>query len=208
MIDETSGQPTAGGDPPQWRDRLRYLRLFGLLAPTALFIVTPMIWALNQFDRHIAAQVLFWIGPLLIFVLVPLLDLRFGPDRQNPPDDVVGLLENDKYYRYCTYAYIPFQYASVVWAASPIHRSRPELAGLCRAVALDREDRSIAVGGDARRGRNQCRARVGSQEGRARALAVENCAGTDLLRPLLHRAQPRPPRPGGDTGRPGQRTDG
>lgn len=117
MIDETSGQPISGGDHRHWRDRLRYLRLCGLLAPTALFIVTPMIWALNEFDRRVAAQVLFWIGPLLIFVLVPLLDLRFGPDRQNPPDDVTKRLENDKYYRYCTYAYIPFQYASVVWAA-------------------------------------------------------------------------------------------
>jgi alkane 1-monooxygenase len=117
VIDVTSGQPTSGGDPQQWRDRIRYLRLCGLLAPTALFIVTPMIWALNLFDRHIAAQVMFWIGPLLIFVLVPLLDLRFGPDRQNPPDDVMKWLGNDKYYRYCTYAYIPFQYASVAWAA-------------------------------------------------------------------------------------------
>jgi alkane 1-monooxygenase len=93
------------------------LWLCGLLAPTALFIVTPMIWALNQFGRHIAAQTLFWIGPLLIYVLLPLLDLRFGPDRQNPPDEVMERLENDKYYRYCTYAVIPLQYASVVWAA-------------------------------------------------------------------------------------------
>ena len=117
MTDETSVQPTSRGDPQQWRDRIRYLRLCGLLAPTALFIVTPMIWVLNEFDRRLAAQVLFWIGPLLIFVLVPLLDLRFGPDRQNPPHDAMKALETDKYYRYCTYAYIPFQYASVVWAA-------------------------------------------------------------------------------------------
>jgi alkane 1-monooxygenase len=117
VIDETSGRPIPGGDPRQWRDPIRYLRLCGLLAPTALFIVTPMIWTLNHFHRYIAVHVLFWIGPLLIFVLVPLLDLRFGPDRENPPDDVVQRLENDKYYRYCTYAYIPFQYASVVWAA-------------------------------------------------------------------------------------------
>jgi alkane 1-monooxygenase len=93
------------------------LWLCGLLAPTALFIVMPMIWALNQFGRHIAAQALFWIGPLLIYVLLPLLDLRFGPDGRNPPDEVIERLENDKYYRYCTYAFIPCQYASVVWAA-------------------------------------------------------------------------------------------
>jgi alkane 1-monooxygenase len=117
VTDVTSEQPIPGVHPLGWRDRKRYLWLCGLLAPSALFIVTPMIWALNELGRHIAAQTLFWIGPLLIYVLLPLLDLRFGPDRENPPDEVVEQLQNDKYYRYCTYAYLPFQYASVVWAA-------------------------------------------------------------------------------------------
>ncbi|MGH3959589.1 alkane 1-monooxygenase, partial [Mycobacterium sp.] len=35
----------------------------------------------------------------------------------NPPDEVIERLENDKYYRYCTYIYIPFQYLSVVLGA-------------------------------------------------------------------------------------------
>ncbi|MDT5091644.1 MAG: alkane 1-monooxygenase [Mycobacterium sp.] len=117
MTDVASGQPASAVDPLGWRDRKRYLWLCGLLAPSALFIVTPMICVLNQFHRHIAAQTLFWVGPLLIYVLLPLFDLRFGPDRQNPPDEVMERLENDKYYRYCTYAVIPLQYASVVWAA-------------------------------------------------------------------------------------------
>ena len=48
---------------------------------------------------------------------MPALDLRFGPDGQNPPDEVMERLENDKYYRYCTYIFIPFQYASVIFGA-------------------------------------------------------------------------------------------
>ena len=59
----------------------------------------------------------FWIGPILLYVLLPALDLQFGPDGQNPPDEVMERLENDKYYRYCTYVYIPFQYASVIFGA-------------------------------------------------------------------------------------------
>ncbi len=59
----------------------------------------------------------FWIGPILLYILLPALDLRFGPDGQNPPDEVMERLENDKYYRYCTYIYIPFQYASVILGA-------------------------------------------------------------------------------------------
>ncbi len=179
----------------QWRDKKRYLWLMGLIAPTALFVMLPLVWAFNQCGLARAAQVPFWIGPILLYVLLPALDLRFGPDGQNPPDEVMERLENDKYYRYCTYIYIPFQYASVDLRRVPVHRVRPELAGLRRRPGLAGQDRPGAVGGGARRGRHQHRPRDGSQEGLAGALAVEDHAGADLLRPLLHRAQPRPSRP-------------
>ncbi|MCV7107856.1 alkane 1-monooxygenase [Mycolicibacterium chitae] len=89
----------------------------GLIVPTALFVMLPVVWALNNLGWHLAAQVPFWIGPILLYIVLPLLDLRFGPDGQNPPDAVMADLEDDKYYRYCTYIYIPFQYASVVVGA-------------------------------------------------------------------------------------------
>jgi alkane 1-monooxygenase len=101
----------------QWQDKKRRLWLMGLIAPTALFVMLPLVWALNQAGWHAAAQIPFWVGPLLVYGLLPVLDLRFGPDGQNPPDEVMERLENDRYYRYCTYAYIPCQYASVIFAA-------------------------------------------------------------------------------------------
>ncbi len=104
-------------DVAQWRDKKRYLWLMGLIVPTALFVVMPMVWALNQWGWHAAAQVPFWIGPILLYMVLPALDLRFGPDGQNAPDEVMERLENDKYYRYCTYIFIPFQYASVILGA-------------------------------------------------------------------------------------------
>lgn len=107
----------AGADPAVWRDKKRYLWLLGLIAPTALFLVLPIVWALNQAGWTTASQALFWIGPFLIYLLLPALDLRYGPDGQNPPEDVMERLENDRYYRYCTYIYIPFQYLSVVLGA-------------------------------------------------------------------------------------------
>ena len=143
----------------EWRDKKRYLWLMGLIAPTALFVMLPIVWAFNQLGWHAAAQVPFWIGPILLYVLLPLLDLRFGPDGQNPPDEVMERLENDKYYRYCTYIFIPFQYVSVVFGALPVHRVGPELAGLRRLAGLAGQDRPGAVGRRARRRRHQHRAR-------------------------------------------------
>jgi alkane 1-monooxygenase len=101
----------------QWRDRKRHLWLMGLIAPTALFVMLPLIWALNQAGWHTLAQVPLWIGPGLLYVLLPILDLKFGPDGENPPEEMMEQLANDKYYRYCTYVYIPFQYASVILGA-------------------------------------------------------------------------------------------
>ena len=83
----------------------------------------------------------------------------------------------------------------------PVHRVRPELARVRRLAGLAGQDRPGAVGRHDGRRRHQHRARTGPQEGLARALAGQDHAGADLLRPLLHRAQPRPPRarrhPGG-----------
>ncbi len=117
MTSQLDVEATGAADQGPWRDTKRYLWLFGLVAPTALFVVIPVIWALNRAGFTTASQVLFWVGPLLIYVLLPALDLWRGRDGQNPPDEVMEYLENDRYYRYCTYAFIPFQFASVIFGA-------------------------------------------------------------------------------------------
>ncbi len=112
-----TGRQVDRTEAPVWRDRKRRLWLLGLVAPTALFAVLPLVWALNRFGWQTGSQALLWVGPLLVYVLLPILDLRFGPDGQNAPDEVMEGLENDGYYRYCTYVYVPFQYLSVVLGA-------------------------------------------------------------------------------------------
>src|SRR5262245_9291179 len=96
-------------EPKLWQDKKRHLWLLGLVVPTMLFLVLPLVWALNKAGLHTAAQLPLYIGPILLYVLLPALDLWIGADGQNPPDEVMAALENDKYYRYATYAYIPFQ---------------------------------------------------------------------------------------------------
>ena len=92
-----------------WTDPKRYLWLIGLVVPSLAFVGFGM-WALTGWG------VWFWIGPIVILVIVPAIDLVAGLDRSNPPDDVIEALENDRYYRWITYAFLPIQYAGFVGA--------------------------------------------------------------------------------------------
>jgi alkane 1-monooxygenase len=92
-----------------WRDPKRYAWLLGIVVPLAPFIA----WASVQ----VTGLAFFWFfGPLLVFVAFPILDIAIGLDATNPPDSVLKWLEQDRYYRWCTYLFIPIQYAGLVFA--------------------------------------------------------------------------------------------
>ena len=104
----TTELPPAGTVHPasvaRWTDRKRYLWLIGLVAPS-LTGIALLGWSLT------GKGLWLWAGPIFVFGIVPLLDLVMGLDPSNPPDEVIEALENDRYYRWVTYAYIPLQYA-------------------------------------------------------------------------------------------------
>jgi len=106
-IDQPARQEPLAAAP--WRDPKRYAWLLGLLIPTLPFLA----WGLVQ----ITGLGVFWFyGPVLVFAIFPLLDLLIGMDAANPPDSVIKWLEQDRYYRWCTYLFIPIQYAGLVFA--------------------------------------------------------------------------------------------
>ncbi len=110
--DPTHAEPVA----LDWRDRKRYMWLWGLFAPAGLFIIgIPLMIGLNALGWHEIAQLPVWLGPVLVYIVIPLADIFFGPDGDNPPDEVMEWLENDRYYRYLTYLYLPFQYATLIF---------------------------------------------------------------------------------------------
>jgi alkane 1-monooxygenase len=95
---------------PAWRDPKRYAWLLGLLVPTLPF----MAWGLVALT---GAGVLWFWGPIFVFGVMPLLDTFIGKDSSNPPESVVRWLEQDRYYRWCTYAFLPLQYLALVGGA-------------------------------------------------------------------------------------------
>jgi alkane 1-monooxygenase len=96
-------------NPATWRDGKRYAWLLGLIVPLLPFIA--WMWV-----ELTGLGVFWWFGPILVFGVFSLLDAIVGVDAQNPPDSIIKWLEQDRYYRWCTYVFIPVQYAGLVFA--------------------------------------------------------------------------------------------
>jgi alkane 1-monooxygenase len=126
----TAADPAATARP--WRDPKRYAWLLGLLIPTLPFLSWGLV--------HATGLGIFWFyGPMLVFLVFPPLDLLLGMDARNPPDSVIKWLEQDRYYRWCTYLYLPIQYAGLVfacWLWSHGHLSTLDSVGLALTVAM------------------------------------------------------------------------
>jgi alkane 1-monooxygenase len=119
-------------EAPAWRDRKRYAWLLGLIVPLLPFISWGLVEATG-------VGALWFYGPVLIFGVFPLLDLLIGLDASNPPDSVIKWLEQDRYYRWCTYLFLPLQYAGLIfacWMWSHGGLSTIESIGLALTVAM------------------------------------------------------------------------
>src|ERR1035437_1375239 len=106
----SEGSPTDSSvEQVRWRDPKRYAWLLGLIVPLLPFLAWGLVEATGL-------GVFWFYGPFLVFAIFPALDLLIGLDATNPPDSVIKWLEGDRYYRRCTYAFIPIQYAGLVFA--------------------------------------------------------------------------------------------
>lgn len=91
------------------RDAKRYLWILGLTMPLLPFLAV----GLHQLTGW---GVWLWLGPIVILGIVPLIDWAAGLDPSNPPDSVIKALEQDRYYRWLTYLFLPLQYAGFALA--------------------------------------------------------------------------------------------
>jgi len=96
-------------NPATWRDGKRYAWLLGLVVPLLPFIA----WGWVELT---GLGLFWWFGPILVFGIFSILDVIVGMDAENPPDSIIKWLEQDRYYRWCTYLFIPVQYAGLVFA--------------------------------------------------------------------------------------------
>ncbi|ROR92972.1 fatty acid desaturase [Nocardioides aurantiacus] len=125
------------GSTEEWQDGKRRLWLIGLVVPSLALVAFVM-------HRLTDWPVWVWIGPIVILVVVPAIDLIAGLDRTNPPDDVIERLEADRYYRWITYAYLPIQYAGFVMAFVWI--SHPEWLGVDPLGTWEKIGVAVSIG--------------------------------------------------------------
>jgi alkane 1-monooxygenase len=129
----------ASGEAIIYVDRKRWLWLMSVLHP-----LQPLlgIWL-----HAITGNELWLLFPLLLnYGLGPLLDWLFGEDQNNPPEEVVMQLSQDRYYRRLIYMTVPLHYVTLIgaaWYASSQDLSLPGIlavalvAGLTAGLALN-----------------------------------------------------------------------
>ncbi|AEF40570.1 alkane 1-monooxygenase [Hoyosella subflava] len=100
----------------EWHDKKRYWWMLGFVVPSLFFVMLGAIRLFNDAGWSVPAHIAWWMGPILVYILIPIIDVILGPDGSNPPDEWMERLEKDKYYRYILYAYIPLQYVAFVFA--------------------------------------------------------------------------------------------
>ena len=123
-------------DTRTWKDPKRHLWPLCLLVPAGPFIACLL--------ANSVSGLLWGFGGYLLLVVVPLLDLIRGPDRAGPPDDAVRTLSADRYYRWCTYLFVPLQYAGLFfgfWCLAFADMTRGERVGLSITLGM-----SAAIG--------------------------------------------------------------
>ncbi|MGW4371774.1 alkane 1-monooxygenase [Nocardia takedensis] len=93
---------SAGGDGGRGSDPKRYLWMLGLIAPGCALLPSQLVY-------RTGSAVLWWIAPIIVLVIVPILDWFVGEDGTNPHDSDYQQLSGDRYYRWCTYLFLPIQ---------------------------------------------------------------------------------------------------
>lgn len=94
----------------QYRDKKRPLWLASVFFPLLPLYFISLYLRTGQ-------EAIFVIPLLVSYVIIPILDWMIGTDSSNPPEEIVPLLEEDKYYRYLTFLTVPMHFIVLIACA-------------------------------------------------------------------------------------------
>ena len=115
-----------------WRDRKRTLWILGLIAPASALLPSQLVMLTGL-------ELFWWIGPIVVFVAIPILDIVVGDDGSNVPESEFERISDDRFYRWCTYLFLPILLSgllvsSYLWAGTGL--SVLDKIGLAVTVGL------------------------------------------------------------------------
>jgi alkane 1-monooxygenase len=96
-----------GGEAIHYIDRKRWLWLLSVVYPLQPLLA---IWL-----HSVTGNELWLVLPIVInYGLGPIIDWAIGEDRNNPPEEVVLQLDQDRYYRRLTFIAVPLHYVALI----------------------------------------------------------------------------------------------
>lgn len=95
---------------PRWRDRRKYMWPSAIAVPVLPYVSFGIV-------DQTGAEGWWWLTPVLVFVVIPIVDALGDDDLANPPEELAKALQADRYYRWLTYLYLPLQFGGLVLGA-------------------------------------------------------------------------------------------
>ena len=105
------------GRPAVWTDRNRFFRPLPLIFPAIVFLLIPLLIALDKEGLQDVSELFCWTGPVVLFAVIPVLDSIVGRDDSGPPADAIAELEEGGFYRWTVWVFVPLQILSVIAGA-------------------------------------------------------------------------------------------
>ncbi len=93
-----------------YTDKKRFLWMLSLTMPLFPMLGIGLYFAYGS-------QWLLGIPLFFSYIIIPLLDYAFGSDENNPPEEIVPQLEQDRYYRLLTWLTVPMHFIVLIGIA-------------------------------------------------------------------------------------------
>lgn len=97
----------ADGQAIHYVDRKRWLWILSVLYPLQPLVVIALY-------VRTGAEAWFFFPFVFNYFLAPVVDWLWGEDTNNPPEEVVMQLDQDRYYRNLTYAVVPLHFIALI----------------------------------------------------------------------------------------------
>jgi len=97
----------ADGQAIHYIDKKRWLWMLSVLYPLQPFVAIGL-------HANTGVEAWFLLPFVFNYVFAPLIDWILGEDSNNPPEEVVMQLDQDRYYRRLTYAVVPLHFVALI----------------------------------------------------------------------------------------------